>query len=154
MPEQSCVTLVDSIRNAIAAFPPEARQEDEYSVAKVTRLVKITQNLQQQVEELQAGQMPSTPPEMLEERRRASSEAAEKIREGEALCTKAADDVATIWGALLEDETVEEIRCSSREADEKINTAKAKMKKLVLQQKVTKNVEIKRLQQEVQTLHE
>ena len=89
--------------------------------------------------------MPSTPLEVLEERRRATSEAAEKIKEGEALCTKEADVVATIWGALLEDETTKNIRQSAREADEKISTAKAKMRKLPLQQKVTKNLEIKRL---------
>ena len=101
------------------------------------------------MEELQAGQMPSTPPKVLEERRRASSEAAEKIRQGETLCMKVTDVVATIWGVLLEDETTKNIRQSTREADEKISTAKAKMKKLPLQEKVTKNAEIKRLQQEV-----
>ena len=85
---------MDSIRNSIAAFPPEARQDDEESLAKVTRLAKIAQDLQHQVEELQAGQMPSTPPKVLEERRRASSEAAEKFREGEAICAKAIDVVA------------------------------------------------------------
>ena len=41
-----------------------------------------------------------------------------------------------------------------REVDEKISTAKVEMRKLPLQEKVTKNAEIKRLQQEVQTLHE
>ena len=54
--------------------------------------------------------MPSTPPEVLAERRRAMSEATQKIREGEALCTKVADAIATIWGALLEDDTTEKIR--------------------------------------------
>ena len=38
--------------------------------------------------------------------------------------------------------------------DEKISAAKPKMRKLPLQQKVIKNVEIKRLQQEMQTLCE
>ena len=104
---------MDSIRNAIAAFLPEAGQEDEDSLAKVTRLAKITQDLRQQVEELQARQMPSTPPEVLEERRRVAYEAAEEIREGEALCAKAANAIATIWGALLEDETTKIIRKSA-----------------------------------------
>ena len=45
MHEQSRVTLVNSIGNAIAEFPPEAGQEDEDSMAKVTRLAKIMQDL-------------------------------------------------------------------------------------------------------------
>ena len=57
------------------------------------------------MEELQARQMRSIPPEVLEERRRAASEAVEKIKEGEVLYTKVAYAVGTIWGALLEDET-------------------------------------------------
>ena len=145
---------MDSIRNAIAAFLPKAGQEDEDSLAKVTRLAKITQDLWQQVEELQARQMPSTPPEVLEERIRVAYESAEEIREGKALCTKAANAIATIWGALLEDETTEEIRQTAREADEKISAAKAEMRNLPLQQKVVKNAEIKRLYQELQTLQE
>ena len=62
------------------------------------------------MEELQARNILNTPPEVLEERRREESKAADKIREGEALCAKAVDVVATIWGALLEDETAEEIK--------------------------------------------
>ena len=81
-------------------------------------------------------------------------DAAKKIREGETLCTKATDVVATIWGALLEDETTEINKQSAREADEKISAAKAEMRKLPLQQKVVKNAEIMRLQQELQTLRE
>ena len=111
--EQSHVTLVDSIRNAIATFPPEAGKEYEDSLAKVTRLAKIAQDLRQQVEELQARKMPSTPLEVLEERRRAVSEATEKIREGEALYAKAANVIVTIWGEFLEDETAEEISQSA-----------------------------------------
>ena len=48
---------------------------------------------------------------------------------------------------MLEDETIEEIRKSVREADEKISAAKVEMRKLPLQKKVTKNAKIKRLQQ-------
>ena len=54
--------------------------------------------------------MPSTPPKVIDERRRAVSEAAEKIREGETLYTKAADAVATIWEVFLKDETAKIIR--------------------------------------------
>ena len=54
--------------------------------------------------------MPSTPPEVLEERRRAASKATEKIKKAKALYEKATDVVATIWGALLEDETTKKIK--------------------------------------------
>ena len=74
--------------------------------------------------------MPSTPPEVLAERRRVVYEAAEEIREGKALCAKDANSIATIWGALLEDETTKEIRKTTREVDEKISTAKVEMRKL------------------------
>ena len=50
---------------------------------------------------------------------------------------------------LLEYETTKNIRESVREVDEKISAAKAEMKKLSLQEKVTKSMEIKRLQQKL-----
>ena len=65
-------------------------------MAKVTRIKKITQDLWQQVEDSQARNMPSTPLEVLAKRRKETSKAAKKIREGEALCAKATDAVATI----------------------------------------------------------
>ena len=46
--------LADSIKNAIAAFPSEIGQADEYFLAKVSNLVNIAQDLQHQVEDLQA----------------------------------------------------------------------------------------------------
>ena len=48
-------------------------------MAKVTRIANIMQDLQLEVEELQDRNMLSTPPEVLEERRREASEAFEKI---------------------------------------------------------------------------
>ena len=104
--------------------------------------------LKKQVEELQENQVPSTPPEVLEERRRAASEAARKISEGETLCAKVVEVVSMIWEAILEDATVEMIRASMRKSDKKISVAKAKMKKFSFQEKVTKMAEIKQLQQE------
>ena len=48
------------------------------------------------MEDLQSRKIPSTPPEVLAERRKATSEAAKKIREGEALYAMAVDAIATI----------------------------------------------------------
>ena len=82
------------------------------------------------------------------------SEAARKIKGGEAICAKAADNVATIWETFLEDDATEKIRQHIWEIDEHITAAKVDMWKMPLQQKVIKHAEIKNLQQEVQTLHE
>ena len=55
---------------------------------------------------------------------------------------------------LLEDNATNKIRKRIREVDECITAAKVDMRKLPLQQKVLKHVEIKNLQQEVYTLCE
>ena len=102
--------LAESIKNSIAAFPPEVGKADEDSLAKFFRLVKITQDIQRQVEDLQARQIPRAPLEVLAERRTTVSEVAEKIKEGEALCTKDADAVVTILETFLEDDTTKKIR--------------------------------------------
>ena len=39
--EQNHIRLVDSIKSSIVSFPPEAGKEDEDSLAKVTKIVKI-----------------------------------------------------------------------------------------------------------------
>ena len=66
------------------------------------------------------------------------SEATGKITKGETLYSKAVKTIYMIWEALLEDETTEGIRESTLQADEKISAAKAEMKKLPFQEKVTK----------------
>ena len=76
----------------------------------MARLVKITQDIQCQLEDLQAQQIPSTPPEVLAERRTTVFEAADKIKGGEVIYTKAGDNVATISETLLEDDAIEKIR--------------------------------------------
>ena len=101
---------MDSIKNVIVSFPLEVGQADEDSLAKVSRLVKIAQDLQLQVEDLQAWQIPSTPPEVLVERRTTVSKAADKIKDREALCAKAAENVVTISETLLEDDATKKIR--------------------------------------------
>ena len=46
--------LVDTIKNVIAGFLSKVGKDDEESLAKVARLEKIVQDLQFQVEDLQA----------------------------------------------------------------------------------------------------
>ena len=52
----------------------------------------------------------------------------------------------------MEDETGEKIKVDAQQADHKITTGKAEMKKLSLQENVTKMAKIKQLQQEAQAL--
>ena len=64
------------------------------------------------------------------------SEAATKLKGGEAICAKAADNVATIWETLVEDDATEKIRQRIHETDECITVVKVDMQKMPLQQKV------------------
>ena len=58
------------------------------------------------------------------------------------------------WEFLLENEAVEKIKEDARQADLKITTVKADMKKLSIKEKIAKVVELKQLQQEVKNLHD
>ena len=150
--EQNHLTLAETIKSVIAEFPPEVGQEDEDSTAKVIRLANIVQDLQQQVQELQAIQVSSTTLKELKEKRKATSEIVVKIKQGEATCTKALEDISTVQDALMEDTNAENIRVNRRVAEDKITTKKVDMNKLAFQEKVAKMTEIKQLQQEVQAL--
>ena len=70
--------------------------------------------LKKQVEDIQEKQVPRTPPEVLEEHNKATSEAIARISKGEKLCTKEMEVISTMWEALLEDETVEKINEDAR----------------------------------------
>ena len=69
-----------------------------------------------------------------------------RIRKGEQLCIEAVESISVTWGFLLEDEAVENIKEEVQQADLKIATVKADMKKLSLKEKVAKVVELKQLQ--------
>ena len=133
------------IKSAIAEFPLEAGQEDEDSMAKVTRLANITQDLRKEVEELQAKQVARTPPEELKEQRKVVFEDARKIKQRETSCAKELEDISMVWETLMEEVTVERIRVSRHTAEEKITVEKADMKKLAFQEKVAKMSKIKKL---------
>ena len=90
-------------------FPLEEGQEDAYTTAKVACLSWIAAELRRQVEELKVRHTPSTPPEVLEERSKVVSEAEERIRIGETICTKVVEVVFTMWEALMDDDTMDNI---------------------------------------------
>ena len=47
---------------------------------------------------------PGTPPEVLESRRDATTQAAKRIEEAEETCAKVVDQVSQNWEALMDDE--------------------------------------------------
>ena len=81
---------------------------------------------------------------MLAKIRTTVSEVADKIKGGEAIYAKAANNVATIWETLLKDGASEKIRQHIHEADKHIISMKVEIRKLPLQQKVLKHAEIKK----------
>ena len=82
---------------------------------------------------------------MLEEHRKTTSEAVERIRQGEKLCTEAVEAVSTMWELLLDDEAIEKIKEDARETNLKITAVKVDMKKLSLKEKAGKIAELKQL---------
>ena len=78
--DQSCVALAKFIKGTVDEFPPEVSHEDEYLDAKVSQLSWNAVELKKQFEELQARQVPSTPPKVLEERSKVVLAAEERIK--------------------------------------------------------------------------
>ena len=82
---------------------------------------------------------------MLEEHKKTTFEAVERIRQGEKLCTEAVEAFSAMWELLLEDETVEKINEDAQKDDLKITAVKADMKKLPIKYRITKVAELKQL---------
>ena len=72
--------------------------------AKVFSLGKIAENLRKKVTDLEAQVKPSTPPKVLEERRKVENEAITRIEESEELCAKEIDRVSHPWEYLIDEE--------------------------------------------------
>ena len=95
------------------------------------------------MEEQKEQQIPSTPPEVLEVRKKTTFEAVDQIKQGKKLCTKAIDATSTNWELLLEDETTEKFVEDTLQAELKITAVKTDMKKLPIKEKITKVVKLK-----------
>ena len=80
------------------------------------------------------------------------SEAIERIRQGEKLCTEAVEFIPAMWEVLMEDETMEKIKEYAQQTDLKITAVKEHMNNLSIKQRITKVTKLKQLQQEVKTL--
>ena len=70
---------------------------------KVLRLVKIAVDLRKKVTQMEEQRRPSTPPEVLESRRDAATQAVKRIEEAEKTCAKVVDQVSYTWESLIDD---------------------------------------------------
>ena len=77
--------------------------------SKVFRLGDIAKNLCNKVMDLEVQVAPSTPPEVLEERRKVVTEDATRIEEVEALCAKEVNQVSHTWEYLIDSDELEKI---------------------------------------------
>ena len=84
---------------------------------------------------------------MIEACQKPTSEAIDRIKEGEKLCKEAIDQVFATWELLLEDEKVEKIIEDLRQTKLQITSVKADMKKLHIGENIGKVVKLKKLQQ-------
>ena len=91
---------------------------------------------------------PSTPPEVLEERRKATTKAAKRIEEVKELCAKVAEQVCHMrWEYLITDDDLDKITEQLRTIETEVNQLKSEMKKLPLVEKMAKDTDMKILQQ-------
>ena len=97
---------------------------ENFSEAKVFRLGEVAGNFQKRVTELELQVKPSTTPEVLEERIKATTEAVTKIKEVEALCAKVVKQVSHSWEALINDEELERVTEQLRATEAEVNQLK------------------------------
>ena len=76
-------------------FAYEVITEEIFLEGKVTQLGEIEEYLHKKVANLEAHLKTSTPPDVIEERRKATTEA---------LCAKVVDQVSHTWEALIDDD--------------------------------------------------
>ena len=132
----------------------EEGQEDVDAAAKVDRLSRFATYLREQVEELKEQQQPSTPPEVIEERRKTTSEAIEWIKQGEKLCTETIYIVSAVWELFLKYEAMEKIKEDAWKDDLKISAVKEYMKTMPMKEKITRGTELKEILDKARTLHD
>ena len=120
--------------------------------AKVFRLGEIEEDLCKKVVELEAQVTPSTPLQVLEERRKEATEDAKKIEDVKALFAKAFDQVSQAWEYLINDKELEKITEQLRTVEIDVNQMKYEMKKLSLAKKMAKDAKMQKVHQQVVTL--
>ena len=86
--------LENVVALACTKFADEGIMEEKFPEAKVIRIGEIVDELRKKVANLEVQLKPSTPPKVLEERRKAAIEATKTIEEADSLCAKAIDQVS------------------------------------------------------------
>ena len=94
----------------------------------------------------------STPPEVLEERRKIITEASKRIEEAVALRAKEVEQVSQLWEALIDDEELEKVTEQLCIAEAEVNQLKNEVKNLLIVEKMAKASDMKKLQQHVSKL--
>ena len=79
-------------------------------------------------------------------------EDAQKIEQEEAVCAKVADQVSQAWVSLIDDAKLQKVVEELHTDDTKVNQLKYDMKQLPLAQKMAKETEMRKLQQQVTML--
>ena len=95
---------------------------------------------------------PSTPPYVLEDHRKETTESAMKVEEAEALCSKVVEQVSQAWEALIDDEELEQVTQQFHTTEAEFNKLQDDLKKLPMTEKMSKVVDMKKLQQQVEKL--
>ena len=72
---------------------------------------------------------PRTPPEVLEEQRKAIREVAQNIEEAKAVCAKAVDQVSQDWEEIIDDAELEKVTEELGIIEANVNMMKSGMKK-------------------------
>ena len=90
--------------------------------------------------------IPRTPPEVLEECRKTTSEAVKRIKQGEKLFTEVVEAISTMWEFIIEDEAMDKIKEDACQIDLNIRAVKEDMKNLSIKEKIAKVTELKHLQ--------
>ena len=114
---------------------------------KVTRLGAIVEDLRRKVTQLEEQVKPSTPLQVIEERREVAIEAAKKIEETEMICAKVVDKVSQTWEPLMDDEQSKKIANEMTSIKPNNTQIMNDMKELPLAQKMDKAMEMRKLQQ-------
>ena len=119
-----------------------------FAEAKVIRLGEIEQDLHKKVTDLEAQVKPTTPPEVLEERRMTTTKAIKKIEEIEALCAKTVEHVSETLKSMINEFKLEKVAEQLRIAETEVTQLKNEMKKLPLEKKLQQKVATLQTQQQ------
>ena len=116
-----------------------------FAKTKVFRVGEVTENLCKQVTELESKMMPSTPLEVLEERKKATTEAVQNMEEVKVLCAKAVEKVSQPWESLIDNIELEQVTEQLHTAEVDFTQLKNEVKKLSVIEKMVRVADMKKI---------